>query len=289
MLRATPQLSAQPCSSPGLLFEHSRDSPRDTRLPAGVCTLDPYIRAVPTSATFELSRVTSRGPPSGPSASTMASQLCISRDSVVSLASLHPCQQAAHFLVHTRPPDHCGLFVSADHAETQALCIASFVTNALLSPYALDWTQSWILRTSVLEWEYLSAEQKQQQTAMREAWLSGYSKPSESILQHWLWKFLKDRTCQFALSHLHQVFPNIPSNTPQCGTAAWTQILYTPSTIKTLLLNARTFGVLTACPRRLRPSQPCSTATPWPPCKSSSMQVARIMRMTAPTLPLPRS
>jgi hypothetical protein len=151
----------------------------------------------------------------------MASQFCISRDSVVSLASLHPCQQDAHFLVHTRPPDHCGFFVSADHAETPALCIASFVTNALLSPRALDWIQcletmtlrrpaptsvpptphkalfddlcpsiTWILRTSVLEWEYLSAEQKQQQTEMREAWLSGYSKPSEAILQHWLWKFL---------------------------------------------------------------------------------------------------
>jgi hypothetical protein len=78
MLRATPQLSAQPCSSSGLLFEHSRDSPGDTRLPDVVCTLDPYSRAVPTSATFELSRVTSRGPPSGPRAATMASQLCIS-------------------------------------------------------------------------------------------------------------------------------------------------------------------------------------------------------------------
>jgi hypothetical protein len=324
---------------------------------------------------------------------------------------------------------------------------------------------TWILRTSVLEWEYLSAEQKQQQTEMREAWLSGYNKPSEAILQHWLWKFLKDRTRQFA--HLHKVFTNIPSNTPQCGTAAWTQIffhyplsvavlahkllarglkaclkfkddssaagcayiesvntsvsqlsnlphlsvpdvfalvslmglylsdahghqkaykdlitfidegneltldkvqntviyhsrdtslrafalthagaspscnhrcprccdtrgttrldplahqavpvaslvallpphtlceaswsawltknsqaqiLYTPSMIKTLLLNARTFGVLTACPRRLRPSPTCSTATTWPPSKSSSMQVARIMRMTAPTSPLP--
>jgi hypothetical protein len=91
MLRATPQLSAQPYSSSGLLFEHSRDSPGDTRLPAGVCTLDPYSLAVPTSATFELSRVTSRGQPSGPRAATMASQLCISRDSVVSLASLYPC------------------------------------------------------------------------------------------------------------------------------------------------------------------------------------------------------
>jgi len=43
--------------------------------------------------------------------------------------------------VHTWPPDHCGLFVSADHAETPALCIASFVTNALLSPRALAWIQ----------------------------------------------------------------------------------------------------------------------------------------------------
>ena len=25
-------------------------------------------------------------------------------------------------------------------------------------------------------------------------------------------------------SHLHKVFTNIPSNTPQCGTVAWTQI-----------------------------------------------------------------
>ena len=99
MRRATPQLSAQPCSSSGLLFEHSRDSPGDTRLPAGVCTLDPHSSTVPTSATFELSRVTSRGPPSRPRAATMASPLCISRDSVVSLASLHPCQQDAHFLL----------------------------------------------------------------------------------------------------------------------------------------------------------------------------------------------
>jgi hypothetical protein len=83
---------------------------------------------------------------------------------------------------------------------------------------------TWILRTSVLEWEYLSAEQKQQQTEMREAWLSGYSKPSAAILQHWLWQFLKDRTRQFV--HLHKVFTNIPSNTPQCGTAAWTPIFF---------------------------------------------------------------
>jgi hypothetical protein len=140
MLRATPQLSAQPCSSSGLLFEHSRDSPGDTRLPAGVCTLDPYSSVVPTSSTFELSRVTSRGPPSGPRAATMASQLCISRDIVVLLASLHPCQQAARFLVHTLPPDHCGLLVSADHAETPAFCIASFVTKPRSFCHHALWT-----------------------------------------------------------------------------------------------------------------------------------------------------
>jgi hypothetical protein len=314
MLRATPQLSAQPCSSSGLLFEHSRDSPGDTRLPAGVCTLDPYSRAVPTSATFELSRVTSRGPPSGPRAATMASQLCISRDSVVSLASLHPCQQAAHFLVHTRPPDHCGPFrlrrprrnpgalhrqfrhqrafvttrsgldtmprnddIEEGAAQGAPRRLGTVPRAVLLTPPAApadlraalatipaEWGRrmfdpasldtrmaackltvkhpedllvlrqalfddlcppiTWILRTSVLEWEYLSAEQKQQQTEMREAWLSGYSKPSDAILQHWLWKFLKDRTRQFA--HLHKVFTNIPSNTPQCGTAAWTQIFF---------------------------------------------------------------
>jgi hypothetical protein len=113
---------------------------------------------------------------------------------------------------------------------------------------------TWILRTSVLEWEYLSTKQKQQQPEMREAWLSGNSKPSEAILQHWLWKFLKDSTRQFAL---------LPTQILcEASWSAWltknsqAQILYTPSTIKSLLLNARTFGVLTACPSRLRPSPP---------------------------------
>ena len=113
--------------------------PGDTRLPAGVCTLDLYSCAVPTTIRIEISLLTSREPPFGPRAAIMASQLCIFRDSVVSLASLHPCQQAARFLVHTRPPDHCGFYVSADQTEASALRTASYVTTTLCSPRALDW------------------------------------------------------------------------------------------------------------------------------------------------------
>ena len=86
----------------------------------------------------------------------------------------------------------------------------------------LDPSITWILYTSIFEWEYLSDEQKQQHTEIREDWLSGYRKSSEAILQYCLWKFLKDRPRRFA--HLLKVFTNTTCNTPQCVTATWTAI-----------------------------------------------------------------
>jgi hypothetical protein len=42
---------------------------------------------------------------------------------------------------------------------------------------------------------------------MRELWLSSYSKASHTVLQHWLWRFLKKQTESFA--PLHKVFSKI--------------------------------------------------------------------------------
>ena len=42
------------------------------------------------------------------------------------------------------------------------------------------------------------------------------------VLQHWLWKLLRDKTRKFG--PLHKVFRKIVVDTPNCGTAAWTEI-----------------------------------------------------------------
>jgi hypothetical protein len=57
---------------------------------------------------------------------------------------------------------------------------------------------------------------------MREAWLSSYNKASHTVLQHWLWKFLKKQTESFA--PLHKVFSKIKVDSPDSGTSAWTEI-----------------------------------------------------------------
>jgi hypothetical protein len=63
---------------------------------------------------------------------------------------------------------------------------------------------------------------------MRELWLSSYSKASHTVLQHWLWKFLKKQTESFA--PLHKVFSKIKVDSPNSGTSVWTEIflLYPP-------------------------------------------------------------
>ena len=62
----------------------------------------------------------------------------------------------------------------------------------------------WIVMLSIVEWEHLTADQKDLRHTMRDSWLSSYSKPSHTVLQHWLWRSLKKQTQAFA--PLHKVF-----------------------------------------------------------------------------------
>jgi hypothetical protein len=80
----------------------------------------------------------------------------------------------------------------------------------------------WTVMLSVVEWEHLTDDQKELHSTMRESWLSSYSKASHTVLQHWLWRFLKKQTESFA--PLHKVFAKIKVDSPNSGTSAWTEI-----------------------------------------------------------------
>jgi hypothetical protein len=80
----------------------------------------------------------------------------------------------------------------------------------------------WTVMLSVVEWEHLTDDQKELHSTMRESWLSSYSKASHTVLQHWLWRFLKKQTESFA--PLHKVFSKIKVDSPDSGTSAWTEI-----------------------------------------------------------------
>jgi hypothetical protein len=80
----------------------------------------------------------------------------------------------------------------------------------------------WTVMLSIVEWEHLTDDQKELHRTMRESWLSSYSKTSHTVLQHWLWRFLKKQTESFA--PLHKVFAKIKVDSPDSGTSAWTEI-----------------------------------------------------------------
>jgi hypothetical protein len=80
----------------------------------------------------------------------------------------------------------------------------------------------WTVMLSVVEWEHLTDDQKELHRTMRELWLSSYSKASHTVLQHWLWRFLKKQTESFA--PLHKVFAKIKVDSPDSGTSVWTEI-----------------------------------------------------------------
>jgi hypothetical protein len=80
----------------------------------------------------------------------------------------------------------------------------------------------WTVMLSVVEWEHLTDDQKELHRTMRESWLSSYSKASHTVLQHWLWRFLKKQTESFA--SLHKVFSKIKVDSSDSGTSAWTEI-----------------------------------------------------------------
>jgi hypothetical protein len=56
---------------------------------------------------------------------------------------------------------------------------------------------------------------------MRASWISSYIKALHIVLQHWLWKFLKDKTKGFA--PLNKVFAKIKVDSLDSGTAVWTE------------------------------------------------------------------
>jgi hypothetical protein len=80
----------------------------------------------------------------------------------------------------------------------------------------------WIVMLSVVEWDNSTTEQKDLHRTMRESWISSYSKDSHTVLQHWIWKFLKKETQ--GLAPLHTVFAKIKVDSPYSCTSAWTEI-----------------------------------------------------------------
>ncbi len=60
----------------------------------------------------------------------------------------------------------------------------------------------WTVMLSAVEWEHLTDNQKELHRTMRESWLSIYNKASHTVLQHWLWRFLKSPATPVALSLL---------------------------------------------------------------------------------------
>jgi hypothetical protein len=80
----------------------------------------------------------------------------------------------------------------------------------------------WTVMLSVVEWKHLTDNEKELHLTMRESWLSSYNKALHTVLQHWLWRFLKKQTESFA--PLHKVFSKIKVDSSNSGTSAWTEI-----------------------------------------------------------------
>ncbi len=80
----------------------------------------------------------------------------------------------------------------------------------------------WIVKLSVIEWPTLSAQEKQLHAAMRKSFVTSYTFGAEAILQHWLWKTLKNATKSFG--PLLKVFATDNDATSSCGTDAWKSI-----------------------------------------------------------------
>ena len=104
ILRATPQLRTPPvfwdcrfeAASPALL-----GIPPNAQLRM---YLDTYMRAALTRVWFEAASPDAARAALRLRDALMARQLCCAVATVY--LALHPCQKAAHFLMHTRPPDY---------------------------------------------------------------------------------------------------------------------------------------------------------------------------------------
>jgi hypothetical protein len=80
----------------------------------------------------------------------------------------------------------------------------------------------WIIKLSMIEWPTLSAQEKQLHAVMRKSFVTSYGFGAEAILQHWLWKTLKNATKSFG--PLLKVFATDYDDTSSCGTDAWESI-----------------------------------------------------------------
>jgi hypothetical protein len=74
----------------------------------------------------------------------------------------------------------------------------------------------------MIEWPTLSAQEKKLHAAMRQSFVTSYAFGAEAILQHWLWKTLKNATQCFG--PLLKVFATDYDATTTCGTDAWESI-----------------------------------------------------------------
>jgi hypothetical protein len=298
MLRATPQLRATPPVFWECQFEVASQAslgiPPNAQLRM---YLDTYMRAAPTRVWFDAASLDAARAALRLRDALLARQLCCAVATVY--LALHPCQKAAHFLMHTRPPDHGGhisgrprrssggalrqshrpdqcqrVFVTTrsgtdtmarrrqdtDDELTEANDTAGATTfggasirgprqvtrpsmsadlraalampttfgtklyeiTTLLAIVAsckhvkdagdllllretlieeLGPAYMWLIILFVVEWATLHEDKKVQHTDMRLAWLSSYSKASEAVLQHWIWKLLKKKTEVFAPLH----------------------------------------------------------------------------------------
>jgi len=80
----------------------------------------------------------------------------------------------------------------------------------------------WIIKLSIIEWSTLSAQEKKLHAVMRKSFVTSYAFGAEGILQHWLWKTLKNTTQSF--SPLLKVFATDYDVTTTCCTDAWESI-----------------------------------------------------------------
>jgi hypothetical protein len=94
--------------------------------------------------------------------------------------------------------------------------LCSYVLTQLGQRYA------WFIKLSVIEWPNLSDDEKKLHTALRKSFLTSYVFGAEAIIQHWIWKTLKNTTQSFG--PLLKVFAVDYAANLACGTHAWEQI-----------------------------------------------------------------
>ena len=165
---------------------------------------------------------------------------------------------AASLLAHlATTPEHHGRGMWSPHTEANGIAASVLAVNGpealvvlrtqLLEHFGLP--LMWVIMLTPCEYDNLAPEDREMHAEMRVAWLSAYAKGSELVLQHWLWKLLRDKSQTFGA--LLQVFVDIPCTTRNCGSDVWNAIftkypLVGPSVTHKLI--ARTIQFLLTTP-----------------------------------------